>query len=59
MFKKSEQTIFIERQTTTPKNKRNKYKKTINYWYLIELYIKIVILRIFFKYAKKFYEILG
>ena len=45
--------------TTTPKNKRNKYKKTINYWYLIELYIKIVILRIFFKYAKKFYEILG
>lgn len=45
--------------TTTPKNKRNKYKKTINYGYLIELYISIVILRILFKYVKKFYESLG
>ena len=42
--------------TTTPKNKRNKYKKTINYGYLIELYIKIVILIIFFKYVKNYYE---
>ena len=35
---------------------RNKYKETTNYGYLIELYISIVILRIFFKYVKKFYE---
>lgn len=37
---------------TTPKNKKNKYKKTINYGYFNDLYLIIVILIIFFKYAK-------
>lgn len=37
---------------TTPKNKKNKYKKTINYGYFNDLYLIIMILIIFFKYAK-------
>ena len=35
---------------------RNKYKETTNYGYFYKLYLSIVILRIFFKYVKKFYE---
>ena len=38
---------------------KNKYKKTINYGYFIELYIKIIILMIFFKYVKIIMKWLG